>query len=46
MQESSANAANAKPPNAGIERLPARKRRPERNHTTLMSGKLAGSPLE
>jgi len=32
--------------NAGIERLPARNTQPERNHATLMRGKLAGSPLE
>jgi hypothetical protein len=37
---------SAKPPNAGIERLPARYTQPQRNHTTLMRGKLAGSPLE
>jgi len=32
--------------NAGIERLPARNTQPLRNHTTLMRGTLAGSPLE
>jgi hypothetical protein len=32
--------------NARIERLPARKQRQQRNHATLMRGKLAGCPLE
>jgi hypothetical protein len=34
------------PPNAGIERLPARNAQHRRNRTRLMNSKLAGSPLE